>query len=378
MIQPKDFCDTLNKNNINFFSGVPDSLLKNFCAHIIGNIAREKNIIAANEGNAIALAAGYYLATEKIGLVYMQNSGLGNATNPLLSLADPKVYNIPVLLLIGWRGEPGKKDEPQHIKQGEVTLKLLEAMGIRYEILSKDEDGMRKNIEDAVAYMERTKNPYALVVSKDTFDSCKLKDMGDAGYVLNREEALRYIISNMSDNSAIVSTTGKTSREVFELREELNQGHSKDFLTVGSMGHSLSIALSIALAQPARDVYCIDGDGALLMHMGGLAIAGGMSPDNLKHIVINNGAHDSVGGQPTVGFYIDMQKIAEGGGYKLVLQAETKEELSEAIKKMNNSKGLTFLEVKVNRGSREDLGRPTITPAENKEKFMGFLGAKPI
>ena len=373
MIQPKDFCDILNKNNINFFSGVPDSLLKNFCAYIIGNVDKEKNITAANEGNAVALAVGHYLATKEIGLVYMQNSGLGNATNPLLSLADPKVYNIPVLLLIGWRGEPGKKDEPQHIKQGEITLELLEAMGIRYEILSKNEDGMKKNIEDAADYMERTKNPYALVVSKDTFCSYKLRDIGDAGYDLNREEVLRYIISNMDDNSAIVSTTGKTSREVFELREELNQGHSQEFLTVGSMGHSLSIALSIALAQPARDVYCIDGDGALLMHMGGLAIAGGMSPDNLKHIVINNGAHDSVGGQPTVGFYMDMQKIAKGSGYKLVLQAETKEELLEAIKKMNDSKELTFLEVKVNRGSRKNLGRPTITPIENKKRFMRFL-----
>ena len=373
MIQPKNFCSVLNKNNISFFSGVPDSLLKNFCAYIIENVNRERNIIAANEGNAVALAVGHYLATGEIGLVYMQNSGLGNATNPLLSLADPKVYNIPVLLLIGWRGEPGKNDEPQHIKQGEVTLELLKTMGIKYEILSKNEDDMEKNIENAAAYMERTKNPYALVISKDTVSSYGLKYTGDIRYGLSREEVLRHIVSNVDNNSAIVSTTGKTSREVFELRKELNQGHSKDFLTVGSMGHALSIAASIALAQPARDIYCIDGDGALLMHMGGLAIVGGMSPDNLKHIVINNGAHDSVGGQPTVGFNIDMQKIAEGSGYKLVLQAETKEELLKAIKKLNNSKELTFLEVKINRGSRSDLGRPTVTPVENKEEFMKFL-----
>lgn len=373
MIQPENFYNALNKNNINFFSGVPDSLLKDFCAYIMDNVAKERNIIAANEGNAIALAAGHYLATKEIGLVYMQNSGLGNATNPLLSLVDPIVYNIPVLLLIGWRGEPGKKDEPQHIKQGEVTLGLLETMKIKYEILPKNEVNMENSIKKAADYMEETKNPYALIVSKNTFSSYKLKNIIDNGYELNREEVIKHIISNIDDNSVIVSTTGKTSRELFELRQRLNQGHEKDFLTVGSMGHSLSIAMSVALAQPARDVYCIDGDGALLMHMGGLAIVGSMSPRNLKHIVINNGAHDSVGGQPTVGFNIDIQKIAEGSGYKLVLQAKTKKELLKAIGKLNDSKELTFLEVKVNKGSRSNLGRPTITPIENKEEFMKFL-----
>lgn len=373
MIQPENFYNALNKNNINFFSGVPDSLLKDFCAYIMDNVAKERNIIAANEGNAIALAVGHYLATKEIGLVYMQNSGLGNATNPLLSLVDPIVYNIPVLLLIGWRGEPGKKDEPQHIKQGEVTLGLLETMKIKYEILPKNEVNMENSIKKAADYMEETKNPYALIVSKNTFSSYKLKNIIDNGYELNREEVIKHIISNIDDNSVIVSTTGKTSRELFELRQRLNQGHEKDFLTVGSMGHSLSIAMSVALAQPARDVYCIDGDGALLMHMGGLAIVGSMSPRNLKHIVINNGAHDSVGGQPTVGFNIDIQKIAEGSGYKLVLQAKTKKELLKAIGKLNDSKELTFLEVKVNKGSRSNLGRPTITPIENKEEFMKFL-----
>ena len=373
MIGPKNFYNTLSKNNINFFSGVPDSLLKDFCAYIIDNVTKEKNIIAANEGNAVALAVGHYLATGEIGLVYMQNSGLGNATNPLLSLADSKVYNIPILLLIGWRGEPGKKDEPQHIKQGEVTLELLEAMKIRYRVLSENEDDMKKDIKDATDYMEGTRNPYALVVPKNTFSSYKLGNIRDDRYELSREEALGHIVSNIDKNSAVISTTGKVSRELFELREELNQGHSKDFLTVGSMGHSLSIALSVALAQPNRDVYCIDGDGALLMHMGGLAIAGGMSPANLKHIVINNGAYDSVGGQPTVGFNIDMRKIAEGSGYKLVLKAETKEELLEAIRELNYSKMLTFLEVRVNRGSRSNLGRPTISTIENKKEFMKFL-----
>ncbi|HZX20943.1 MAG TPA: phosphonopyruvate decarboxylase [Clostridia bacterium] len=373
MIQPKAFFNELNKNNIRFFAGVPDSLLKDFCAYIKDNIDEKRNIIAANEGNAVALAAGHYLATGEIGLVYMQNSGLGNATNPLLSLIDPMVYNIPVLLLIGWRGEPGKSDEPQHVKQGRVTLGLLEAMEIKYKILPEDETDMEGIVKEAANYMAETKNPYALVVSKNTFSSYKLRSITETEYELNREDALRHIISNIGSNNVIVSTTGKTSRELFELREELNQGHERDFLTVGSMGHSLSMATAIALARPNIDVYCIDGDGALLMHMGGLAVTGNLSPKNLKHIVINNGAHDSVGGQPTAGFNIDMQGIAKASGYKLILQAETKNELSMVIDRLKNSTQLSFLEIRVNKGARDNLGRPTTTPIENKEEFMKFL-----
>lgn len=373
MLQPKKFYQILRKNNINFFTGVPDSLLKDFCAYITENINSKMNIITANEGNAIALAAGYYLATGEIGLVYMQNSGLGNAVNPLLSLIDPMVYNIPVLLLIGWRGKPGGKDEPQHIKQGEVTLGLLKTMEIKYDILSKNEDDMKNIVNKAVNYMSETKEPYALIVSKDTFSSYKFGNIVETEYELNREDALRNIIPSINDDSVIISTTGKTSRELFEIREDWNQGHERDFLTVGSMGHSLSIAMGIALAQPDREVYCIDGDGALLMHMGGLAIVGSLSPKNLKHIVINNGAHDSVGGQPTVGFDINIQQIAKASGYKLTLQAETKEELLKAMQTLSNSTELALLEVKVNKGARSNLGRPTIRPIENKKGFMRFL-----
>lgn len=373
MIRPEEFYNELSRNNINFFTGVPDSLLKDFCAYITDNVPKERNIIAVNEGNAIALAAGHYLATKEIGLVYMQNSGLGNATNPLLSLVDPKVYSIPMLLLIGWRGEPGKKDEPQHIKQGEITLDLLKAMKIEYEVLTESEDDMEQGIKKAVAHMNTNKGPYALVVPKGIFDTYKFKNPVVNDYDLSREEAIELIISNIDSSSAIISTTGKTSRELFELRKQLDQGNEKDFLTVGSMGHSLSIATSIALSQPNKNIYCIDGDGSMLMHMGGLAIAGAMSPQNLKYIVINNGAHDSVGGQPTVAFNIDMQKIAKGCGYSLALRAETKEELLDAIKKLDNLEGLGFLEIRVNNKSRSDLGRPTTSPMENKEGFMEFL-----
>lgn len=373
MIGAERFYSLLKEKDIDFFTGVPDSLLKDFCAYITDNVDSHRNIIAANEGNAVALAVGHYLATKKIGLVYMQNSGIGNAINPLLSLVDPLVYSIPLLLLIGWRGEPGKKDEPQHLKQGQVTLQLLDTMGIKYEILSSDEDKVRKSIENAMEYMVKNKSPYALIVPKGIFSKYELKNMIKTNYELSREEALEKIVLGLKDNDIIVSTTGKASRELFELREKYGQSHEKDFLTVGSMGHSLSIAMGIALEHPDKTVYCIDGDGSLLMHMGGLAIAGSMSPKNLKHIVINNGSHDSVGGQPTVGFDIDMQQIAKGTGYKLILKAETEEDLLQSMVKINNTPELTFLEVMVNKGSREDLGRPTTTPIENKDEFMKYI-----
>lgn len=373
MINPDLFYSLLKGNGIDFFTGVPDSLLKDFCSYITDNTSKDRNIISANEGNAVGLAVGHYLATREIGLVYMQNSGLGNAINPLLSLADPMVYSVPLLLLIGWRGEPGKEDEPQHIKQGEVTLGLLESMDIKYEVLLKNEDDVEKSIKKAVSYMLQKNSPYALIVPKDTFSKYELQSVIKTYYELSREEALKIIVSNMKDNDIIISTTGKTSRELFELRENMGQSHEQDFLTVGSMGHSLSIAMGIALEHSNKRVYCIDGDGALLMHMGGLAITGSMAPKNLRHIVINNGSHDSVGGQPTVGFNIDMQQIAKGCGYGLVLKAETTEEILESMKKLNNSSKLTFLEIKVNKGARKDLGRPTTTPVENKDQFMKNL-----
>lgn len=377
MINPQTFYNTLKKYNINFFTGVPDSLLKDICAYITDNTEKNQNIITANEGNAISLAAGHYLATKEIGLVYMQNSGLGNAVNPLLSLTDPLVYSIPVLVLIGWRGEPGVKDEPQHIKQGQVTLNLLETMGIKYDILPNDESKLENCIKKAVKYMLENNSPYALVVRKNTFSSYssyKLKQYEKSDkYELSREEALEIIISNIGEDSVIVSTTGKTSRELFELREKYNQTHEKDFLSVGSMGHALSISLGVALANPNKSVYCLDGDGALLMHMGGLGIVGDLSPKNLRHLVINNGSHESVGGQPTVGFNIDMQQIAIACGYKLALRADNKKDLINNLERLINSEELSFLEIKTNKGVRANLGRPTTSPIENKELLMKYI-----
>ncbi len=370
MLSPEHFIGKLQDNSVCFFAGVPDSLLKNVCAYITDTVAKKNNIIAANEGAAVGLAAGYYLSTGNIPLVYMQNSGIGNVVNPLLSLMDKDVYNMPMLMLIGWRGEPGVKDEPQHVKQGKVTLKLLEAMGVEYEVLSKDTEECDKQIERAVKYMKTTKEPFALVVRKDTFEDYKLKTVNSSSYELSREDAIKLVVNSLRKDDIVVSTTGMTSRELFEYREERGEGHECDFLTVGSMGHSSQIALGIALQKKDRRVVCFDGDGALLMHAGSMAIIGSMKPENYVHIVFNNGAHDSVGGQPTVGFEIDMCDLARANGYRSTLSIEYAKNITDII---DNAELPAFIEIRVKKGARKNLGRPTTTPIENKEAFMNFL-----
>ncbi|MEK6886790.1 MAG: phosphonopyruvate decarboxylase [Nanoarchaeota archaeon] len=373
MISPKSFYDELVRSNIKFFTGVPDSLLKDFCSYVLDHTNIKRHIIAANEGNAIALAAGHYLATRKPGLVYMQNSGIGNAINPLVSLADPEVYGLPMLLLIGWRGEPGTKDEPQHIKQGKITLNLLDSLNIPYEIFSDSTKNFKKNLETAIDMMYKKNTPYALVIKKGTFQHYELQNKVKTNYCLSREDAIKLVVDGLTSKDVLVSTTGMTSRELFEYRENSKQGHNKDFLTVGSMGHSSQIALGIALSKPKQNVYCLDGDGALIMHMGALAIIGSQKPKNFKHIVINNGAHDSVGGQPTAGFNIDVPSIVKACGYADVFTVETAGELKDKLKEMNSLNGPVLLEVRVNKGSRKDLGRPATTPLQNKKDFMDFL-----
>jgi len=375
MVVIKEFYNELLNNDISFFTGVPDSLLKSFCAYIKENVSSEKNIVSANEGNAIGLAAGYYLASKKIALVYMQNSGLGNALNPLVSLADKLVYSIPMLLIIGWRGEPNKKDEPQHKKQGIITIETLEMLGIKYEVLDEviNNDEMKLKVKKAYIYMIENNSPYALVIKKDTFDEYQLKNNTTFDFQMTREEAIEIVISKMKKNSVAVSTTGMASRELFELREKHKENHSRDFLTVGSMGHASQIALGIALSNKDKEVYCIDGDGALLMHLGGLAIIGNQEPRNFRHILINNGAHDSVGGQETVGFNIDALAIAKACGYKECYSCSSKAELLKLSEEIKNVEGPVLLEIKVKKGSRKDLGRPITTPIENKEAFMKYL-----
>ena len=381
MISPKFFYDTLASYDINFYAGVPDSLLKNLCAYITDHADASHNIIAANEGGAMGLAAGHYLATSQIPVVYMQNSGEGNIINPLASLTDPDVYNIPVLLVIGWRGKPGVHDEPQHVKQGKVTTGLLNVMGIDYTVLSKDEDKAEAQIKKAVAYMQATKQCYALVIEKDTFDTYQLvNNQSPITLNLSREEAIQTVASYLAPKDCIVSTTGMISRELFEYRTAKNEGHECDFLTVGSMGHASQIALGIALEKQDRKVWCFDGDGASIMHMGSMAIVASKAPKNYIHVVFNNGAHDSVGGQPTVGLQIDLPAIAKAVGYKQVYSVDNKEDLNKLLTSslfhQTSSEGPVFLEIRVKKGNRKDLGRPTTTPIQNKEALMQFLSDK--
>lgn len=375
MIEVKEFYSELLNNDISFFTGVPDSLLKSFCAYIKDNVSRDKNIISANEGNAIGLAAGYHLGTRKIGLVYMQNSGIGNAVNPLASLADKLVYSIPMLLVIGWRGEPDTKDEPQHKKQGLITVETLDLLEIKYEVFDKatSNEEMRLKVKKAYKHMKKENEPYALVIKKDTFDKYKLKNNPNFDFEMTREEAIEVVIANMKKESVIVSTTGMASRELFELREKYKENHNRDFLTVGSMGHASQIAMGIAVSNNDKEVYCIDGDGALLMHLGGVAIIGNQQPKNFKHILINNGSHDSVGGQETVGLKIDTLAIAKACGYKKCYSCSSKQELIKLSKEISDIEGPILIEIKVKKGSRKDLGRPGATPIENKEIFMEFL-----
>ncbi len=373
MINPKFFYDALASYGINFYAGVPDSLLKNLCAYITDHSDAEHNIIAANEGGAMGLAAGHYLATGQIPVVYMQNSGEGNIINPLASLTDKDVYNIPVLLVIGWRGKPGVHDEPQHVKQGKVTTGLLNVMGIDYTVLSKEEEKASVQIKKAVDYMKQSKECYALVIEKDTFDAYTLQNVEKNNLALSREDAIQTVASALGEKDAIVSTTGMISRELFEFRAAKNESHERDFLTVGSMGHASQIALGIALEKTDRRIWCFDGDGASIMHMGSMAIVAQKAPKNYVHVVFNNGAHDSVGGQPTVGLNIDLPAIANALGYKTVYSCNNKEDLQVLLDKMKSQEGPILLQVCVKKGNRKDLGRPTTTPIQNKEALMKFL-----
>lgn len=376
MLRPSFFFETLKNYGMDFFAGVPDSLLKNLCAYITDHSDERHNIIAANEGAAIGLAAGYHLATGRVGVVYMQNSGEGNAINPLASLTDREVYDIPVLLLIGWRGRPGVKDEPQHIKQGKITTGLLDVMGISHEVLSKEEKLAAIQIKQAAKALENNQ-VYALVIEKDTFDEYKLQKAETNDLAMTREEAIQAVASAIGSRDVIVSTTGMISRELFEARTAWGQGHERDFLTVGSMGHASQIALGIALEKTDRRIWCFDGDGATIMHMGSMAIVASKKPANYIHVIFNNGAHDSVGGQPTVGLKVDLTAIARGVGYAATYSVSTKEELLRLLPVISSNsvspQGAVFLEIKVRKGHRKELGRPTTTPIENKQALMGFL-----
>ena len=367
--------DECRKAGIGFFAGVPDSFLKGLCDELFDRFGTDgpSHVVAHNEGGALGLCAGHYLATGKPALCYMQNSGLGNTVNPLTSLTDPQVYAIPCLLVIGWRGEPGVKDEPQHIKQGAVTLSQLDLLGIPYAVISADtgEEEFR-DLFAGLAGSLRQGKVAALVARKGALVSDRHPAYGNSA-VLSREDAAEIILRSAAPSDCFVSTTGKLSREVFELREKLGQDHRRDFLTVGSMGHASMIALGVAEAKPDRRVWCLDGDGAVMMHLGSLALIGRRAPRNLVHVVVNNGAHETVGGMPVCSGALNITGLASAAGYRAVLTADTAESLRQALDSARSAEGPVLLEIHCACGARKDLGRPTTTPVQNRDAFMDFL-----
>lgn len=375
MIHTAAFVQSLKTHGVRFFTGVPDSLLQNFSAQLQNNLTAQEHIIAANEGNAIGLAIGHFLATGRPAVVYLQNAGLGNTVNPLTSLADPEVYGVPMLMVVGWRGEPGKKDEPQHVKQGRITLEQLELLEIPHWVVDTHTD-IQATLNAAWQVMQTEQRPVALVVRAGSFSEVQLAATDtQAGPVLLREAAIEQLLNALQPTDCVLATTGKTGRELFELREKRGEPQ-QDFLTVGGMGHTASIALGIALAQPQRRVVCLDGDGALLMHLGALPVIGDLQPGNLLHVLLNNRAHESVGGQPTVAGKVDFSAIARACGYRHYFAASSLAEIDHAMQALSGVAGPVLLEIHLGQGSRKELGRPKYTPQENKRELMRHLGVQ--
>lgn len=349
MLNQKRVFEELKKQGVTFFTGVPDSYLNGFCNYAVSHFP-ERNIIAANEGNAVGIASGHYFATREIPLVYMQNSGMGNAVNPLASLVDDHVYAVPMILLIGWRGQPGTGDWPQHEQQGAITPGLLEIMQIPYTILEEDDEKTGSVIEKAVGYCKANRKPYALIAPKGTMSGEKVNNR-DMVYPMSREEAIEIILDQMPADTIYAATTGRATRELFFLRERRNEGKERDFLNVGAMGHASSVALGIAMEKPERKVVVLDGDAAAMMHMGAMTMVSKIEVPNLIHVVLNNGAHESVGGQPSAGHKVDFTKAAEGCGYKTVHHpVKDKEELIQAIHMLKDCGEASFLDVRIHRG----------------------------
>ena len=356
MLDQKKVFSTLKDNGITFFTGVPDSYLNGFCNYALENYS-EKNIITANEGNAIGVACGHYFATKEIPLVYMQNSGMGNTINPLASLADKDVYAVPMLLLIGWRGEGNTEpNHPQHKLQGEITPALLDVMHIPFSVLKDDGEDFERVIKKAVEYSERTRQPYALIAPKGVMALADKPNNKDDYYPLSREEAIEIILDNMPDDTVYTATTGRATRELFFLREKRNETKSRDFLNVGSMGHSSSVALGIALENENRKVVALDGDCAAIMHMGAMTMMSKLDVPNFMHIILNNGAHESVGGQPSAGYDVDFTAVADACGYKTVHHPVTNEaELVDAINALKDCGHASFIDCRIHKGLNSKL-----------------------
>ena len=386
MITPDDFVGWLDDAGIGVFAGVPDSLLKEFGAHVMIELPPERHVITANEGSAVAVAIGSYLRTGRPGLVYLQNSGFGNAVNPILSLADPAVYGVPMVLLVGWRGQPGVPDEPQHVTQGRVMTSMIDGMDLPWARLPRSPLEAAEVVAEAVRTAVDEATPYVLLVEKDTFEPATRRPTpSDAATTTTtttttREAALAAVLEHIADDAAIVSTTGMLSRELFELRNATGESGDRDFLTVGGMGHASSIALGIALHEHDREVWCLDGDGALLMHTGALPVIADRAPSTFFHVVFNNGVHDSVGGQPTSIGVVDIPALARACGYSWAGRLSDLDDLDDLdglIDEMRLARGPRLLELRVRPGARPDLGRPTRTPAESRRLFMAALETGP-
>jgi phosphonopyruvate decarboxylase len=371
VLNARAFLQALQARGVEFYTGVPDSLLAPFCA-LVEELPAARHVTAVNEGAAIGLAIGHYLAIGSIPLVYVQNSGLGNAINPLLSLADPDVYGVPMLLLIGWRGAPGQHDEPQHAKQGRVTPALLKAMEIPVVALDADSSDPGPLIDAALDQALRSTGPSALLARPGAFSADAVSRPLRRLLPLTREAAIARIVALLPGDALVVSTTGMISRELFARRDQVGHCHERDFLCIGGMGHAISVALGMALAKPSRRVVCLDGDGAALMHLGALATLA-HSGSNLCHIVLNNGAHDSVGGQPTVALDLDLPGIAAAMGYARTFRVENEANLAHALAVSLAESGPSFLEIQVAPGSRPGLGRPSVAPSDAKRTFMGAV-----
>lgn len=371
-MKAQDFIGKIRGMGIDTFIGVPDSALKGLCDYL--NFSGERGVehyVPANEGAAVAMAAGTYLATGRPACVYMQNSGIGNAINPIASLLHREVYNIPALFLAGWRGEPGVKDEPQHLFQGKITEGLFHSMGMETAIIGPDTDQWEvERIFSRAALVLAEHGQYAIIIRKNTFEN--EAHVHENSYGIVREEAIGAVMEHISEQDIVVATTGKISRELYEFCKREGRDIGQTFLTVGSMGHASMIALAIALKRKDKCIYCMDGDGALLMHMGALPFIASQNPVNYTHILFNNDAHESVGGMPTGAVGTDYHTVAQACGYPASYQIRRKEELESVFVKIKKGNALSFVEIKVALGSRNDLGRPKENPLENRDKFMRY------
>ncbi len=371
MIDLQKFLDCLQSEGVKFISGVPDTLLNDFCLYVADKWPIKHHVIAANEGNSMALATGFHLATGSIPLVYMQNSGFGNVVNPFLSLTYKDVYAIPMVLLIGWRGDPAIKDHAQHKKQGELTTVFLDAMDIPYKILENNTFDSLDKVKWAIKTAREINSAVALVVRKGILAKSEKEGFIAENQLLSREEAIKCVLESVPDDAVFVASTGRATRELYELRNLNNQGHEKDFLNVGAMGHTSSIALGLTMGLKHRMVVCLEGDSSAIMHLGSLTTTGVVKPDNLLHVLLNNGVHESVGGQPSAGFSADLTMIAEKSGYNTIgCAVKTAEKLLDSIKILLDKKGPGFIEVIIKKGIRSDLPPLKFNLKNSKENFM--------